>query len=250
MKVVVVGASGTMGSKAVRSLERDGREVVRASTSTGVNVLTGEGLDQACNGADAIIDVTNFGSFGSGNALAFFKQSGGNLLKAARRSGVGHYMALSVVGAEMLVENDYFRAKLVQENLIRASGVPYTIIRSTQFFEFLSGIVESSADNGTIRLPALRLQPIAGDEAASWLAKLVGENPSNSVLEIGGPEAANLIDLASELLTITEDTRPSTSDPDAQYFGTSVPHEGLIPKMPAALGRLTYHDWLSRTLHQ
>ncbi|QRM45797.1 SDR family oxidoreductase [Rhizobium sp. BG4] len=250
MKVVVVGASGTMGSKAVRSLERDGREVVQASTSTGVNVLTGEGLDEAFNGADAIIDVTNFGSFGSGDALAFFKQSSSNLLKAARRSGVGHYLALSVVGAETLVENDYFRAKLVQENLIRASGIPYTIVRSTQFFEFLSGIVGSSADNGTIRLPALRLQPIAGDEAASWLAKLAGESPSNTVVEIGGPEAADLIDLASELLTVNEDNRPATSDPEAQYFGISVPTEGLIPRMPAALGRLTYHDWLSRTLHQ
>jgi uncharacterized protein YbjT (DUF2867 family) len=250
MKVVVVGASGTMGSKAVRSLERDGREVVQASTSTGVNVLTGEGLNEAFNGADAIIDVTNIGSFGSGDALAFFKQSGGNLLKAAKRNGVGHYLALSVVGAEMLVENDYFRAKLVQENLIRASGVPHTIVRSTQFFEFLSGIVGSSANDGTIRLPTLRLQPIAGDEAAAWLAKLAGEKPNNSIVEIGGPEAANLIDLAGELLTITEDTRPAKSDPEAQYFGISVSSEGLIPKMPSALGKLTYHDWLSRTLHE
>lgn len=249
MKVVVVGASGTMGSKAVRSLERDGREVIQASTSTGVNVLTGDGLDEAFKGADAIIDVTNFGSFGRGDALTFFKQSGGNLLRAAKRMGVGHYLALSVVGAETLVENDYFRAKLVQENLIRASGVPHTIVRSTQFFEFLSGIVGSSADSGAIRLPALRLQPIAGDEAASWLAKLVGEKPSNSVFEVGGPEAANLTDLASELLTITEDTRPAVTDPDAQYFGVSVPSDGLIPRKPAALGRLTYHDWLSRTLH-
>lgn len=183
--------------------------------------------------------MTNFGSFGSGDALAFFKQSGSNLLKAARRNGVGHYLALSVVGAETLVENDYFRAKLVQENLIRASGIPYTIVRSTQFFEFLSGILGSSAEYGAIRLPALRLQPIAGDEAASWLAKRAGESPSNSIVEIGGPEATNLIDLAGELLTINEDTRPATADPEAQYFGILVPTEGLIPKMPVALGRLT-----------
>lgn len=248
MKVVVVGASGTMGSKAVRSLERNGREVVLASTRTGVNVLTGQGLDEAFNGADAVIDVTNFGSFGNGDALAFFKQSGTNLLKAARANGIRHYLTLSVVGAESLVENDYFRAKLVQENLIRASGVPHTIVRSTQFYEFLSGIVGTFANDGPIRLPTLRLQPIAGDEAAAWIAKLAADDPKNATVEIGGPEPADLIDIASELLTITEDNRSVSSDPDARYFGSTVPREGLIPSAPFALGRLTYHDWLSRAL--
>lgn len=249
MKVVVVGASGTIGSKAVKYLERDGRDVVEASKTSGVNALTGQGLDEAFDGADAIIDVTNFGSFGSGDALGFFKQAGTNLLTSAKNHNVRHYLALSVVGAESLVENDYFRAKLVQENLVRASGLPHTIVRSTQFFEFLSGIVSTSAEDGVIQLPSLRLQPVAGDEAAAWIAKLSGEEPKNSIVEIGGPESADLIDLANELMTITEDARPITSDPAARYFGISVRREGLIPTMPTALGKLTYHDWLSRTLY-
>jgi len=249
MKVVVVGASGTMGSKAVKYLERDGRDVVEASKKVGVNALTGQGLDEAFDGADAIIDVTNFGSFGSGDVLGLFKQAGTNLLTSAKKHNVGHYLVLSVVGAESLVENDYFRAKLVQENLVRASGLPHTIVRSTQFFESLSDIVNTSIDAGVIQLPTLRLQPVAGDEAAAWIAKLSAEEPKNSIVEIGGPEPTNLVDLANELMTITEDARPITSGPEARYFGISVRAEGLIPAMPTALGKLTYHDWLSRTLY-
>ncbi|MBY5312488.1 MULTISPECIES: SDR family oxidoreductase [Rhizobium] len=249
MKVVVVGASGTMGSKAVKYLERDGQDVIEASKKTGVNALTGQGLDEAFYSADAIIDVTNFGSFGSGNVLESFKQAGTNLLMSARKHNVRHFLALSVVGAESLVENDYFRAKLVQENLIRASGLPHTIVRSTQFFEFLSGIVSTSVENGVVKLPSLRLQPVAGDEAAAWIAKLAAEEPKNSIVEIGGPETADLLDLANELMTITEDARPLTSDPEARYFGISVRRESLIPTMPTTLGKLTYHDWLSRTLY-
>jgi len=248
MKVVVVGASGTIGSKAVRFLEREGRDVIVASRKTGVNALTGEGLDEAFDGADAIIDVTNFGSFGIGNTLGLFKQAGTNLLSSARRHNVAHYIALSVVGVESLVENDYFRAKLVQENLIRASGVPHTIVRSTQFFESLSGIVGSAADDGVIQVPPIRIQPVAGDEAAALIAKLVAEEPRETVVEIGGPESADLLDLATELMTITEDARPLTEHPGAQYFGISVRREGLLPTIPAALGKLTYHDWLSRTV--
>lgn len=249
MKVVVVGASGTMGSKAVKYLECDGQDVVEASKKTGVNALTGQGLDEAFYGADAIIDVTNFGSFGSGDVLEVFKQAGTNLLTSARKHNVRHFLALSVVGAESLVENDYFRAKLVQENLIRASGLPHTIVRSTQFFEFLSGIVSTSVENGVVQLPPLRLQPVAGDEAAAWIAKIAAEEPKNSIVEIGGPETADLLDLANEFMTITEDARPLTSDPEARYFGISVRREGLVPTMPTILGKLTYHEWLSRTLY-
>lgn len=248
MKVVVVGASGTMGSRVVRYLERDGMHVIEASSGTGINALTGKGLDEAFDGAEAVIDVTNFGSFGSGDALGFFKQAGANLLKSATKHNIQHYLALSVVGAEGLVENDYFRAKLVQENLIRASGLPHTIVRSTQFFEFLSGIIGSSSDNGLIRLPVVRLQPVAGDEVAAWIAKLIAERPRNSIVEIGGPEPADLLELANELMTITEDNRPVIADPNVPYFDVSVRREGLVPSIPAALGKLTYHDWLSRTL--
>ncbi|ASW09559.1 SDR family oxidoreductase [Rhizobium sp. 11515TR] len=247
MKVVVVGASGTMGSKVVKYLERDGHDLVVASKETGVNALTGHGLDDAFDGADTIIDVTNFGSFGSGDVLGLFKQAGTNLLASARKHNVKHYLALSVVGTESLVENDYFRAKLVQENLIRASDLPYTIVRSTQFFEYLSGIVSTSADDGVIQLPSLRLQPVAGAEVAAWMAKLTAQEPENSIVEIGGPEPVDFIDLANQLMTVTEDARPVTSDPAARYFGITVRRDGLIPTMPTALGKLTYHDWLSRT---
>jgi len=249
MKVVVVGASGMMGSKIVRSLERDGQVVVEASSKLGVNALTGEGLDAAFQGADAVIDVTNSGSFGDGNALAFFKLAGKNMLSAAKSAGVQHYLSLSVVGADSLVENDYFRAKLVQENLIRASGLRHTIVRSTQFFEFFGGIVNASALEGALRVPALRLQPVAAEEAARWVAKLAAEKPCNSIVEIGGPEPAELVDLAREFLTITEDSRPASVDPDALYFGVSIIQDGLLPKSKMVSGKLTFHDWLSLTVY-
>ncbi|WP_438754904.1 SDR family oxidoreductase [Pararhizobium sp. O133] len=249
MKVVVVGASGLMGSKIVRGLERDGQEVVEASTKTGVNVLTGEGLTEALIGADVLIDVTNSGSFGEGNALEFFKQSGKNLIAAAKASGVGHYMVLSVLGTEHLVENDYFRAKLVQENLVRASGLRHTIIRSAQFFEFFHGIVNEASDESVLRLPVLALQPVAADEAAGWIVKLTGDAPRNVTVQIGGPEPVQLADLAHELLTATEDNRGVMSDADTPYFGVNLAIDSLLPAGDAISGRLTFHEWLSRTVY-
>ena len=249
MKVVVVGASGMMGSKIVRALERGGHDVVEASSKSGVNALTGEGLAAAFARADAVVDVTNSGSFGDGDALAFFKQAGKQMLSAARVAGVRHYVALSVVGADSLVENDYFRGKLVQENLVRASGLPHTIVRSTQFFEFFSGILNASVSDGALRLPDLRLPPIAADEAAIWIAKLAAEEPRNSIVEIGGPEPAEFIELAKELLTATEDTRPLAIDPETLYFGVSLPPKGLLPNSAMVSGKLTFHDWLSRTVY-
>ncbi|MDX0953020.1 NAD(P)H-binding protein [Sinorhizobium medicae] len=249
MKVVVVGASGMMGSKIVRALERAGQNVGEASSRSGIDVLRGDGLDAAFANADVVIDATNHGSFGDGDALAFFKQAGRNLLKAAKLAGVRHYLALSVVGAERLVENDYFRAKLVQENIVRASGVPHTIVRSTQFFEFFGSIVNSSAADDSLRVANLRLQPISADEAAGLIAKLATGEPINSVLEVGGPEPMEFLDIARELLTATEDARPVASDPDVAYFGVSLAPESLLPAGTGISGELSFHDWLSRTVY-
>ena len=249
MRIVVVGASGMMGSKIVRALGRSGQSVVEASNKTGVDAIKGVGLDTAFEGADAVIDVTNSGSFGEGDALSFFRQAGKNLVSAAKRAGVPHYLALSVVGAERLVENDYFRAKLVQENLIRASGVPYTIVRSTQFFEFFGGIVNSStAVEGSLRVANVRLQPISADEAATIVAKHASGKPINSVQEIGGPEPLELLEIARELLAATEDARPVASDPDVAYFGVNLAPESLVPAAKAISGKQSFHDWLSNTV--
>lgn len=249
MKIVVVGASGMMGSKIVRTLERGGEDVVEASSKLGVNALSGEGLEAAFEGADVVIDVTNSGSFGEGDALAFFKQAGKQMLSSAKAAGVRHYLALSVVGADNLVENDYFRAKLVQENLVRASGLAHTIVRSTQFFEFFSGIVNTSVLDGNLRLPDLRLQPIAADEAATFMANIATAEPRNSIVELGGPEPTELVELARELLTVTEDNRPVAIDPASLYFGVSLARQGLLPNPGVVSGKLTFHDWLTRTVY-
>lgn len=214
-----------------------------------MNVLTGEGLTNALIGADVLIDVTNSGSFGEGNELEFFKQSGKNLIAAAKASGVGHYMVLSVLGTEHLVENDYFRAKLVQENLVRASGLRHTIIRSAQFFEFFHGIVNEASSESVLRLPVLALQPVAADEAAGWIVKLSGDAPRNVTVQIGGPEPVQLADLAHELLTATEDNRDVLSDADTPYFGVRLAIDSLLPAGDAISGRLTFHEWLSRTVY-
>ena len=209
MKIAVIGATGLIGSKVTRILERDGMEVVKASTSTGVDAFTGSGLREALDGADVVIDVTNTGSFGETDALGFFKQTGTNLLAAAKAFGVKHYLALSVVGTELMVENDYFRAKLVQENMVRCSGLPFTIIRSTQFFEFFHAIVNDSAVDGTLRFPAVFVQPIAAEEAAGLIASIATEKPRNTTVEIGGPERVQLVELARELVTPARTLAPS-----------------------------------------
>ncbi|MDL2398978.1 SDR family oxidoreductase [Rhizobium mayense] len=248
MRAAVIGASGAMGSKIVRILQRDGFDVVAASTKTGVNAYTGEGLEVALAGADVVIDVTNSGSFGEGNALDFFKRAGRNLLTAAKSSGAKHYMALSVVGTDRLVENDYFRAKLVQENLIRSSGLPYTILRSTQFFEFFSSIVNDFAVDGSLKVPSIAVQPVSADEAANWITKLASSTPHNAIVELAGPESIQLVDLVRELLTATEDARLVSLAPAALYFGVELPRDGMLPITQALSGKLSFHDWLSRNV--
>ncbi|MGF6178631.1 SDR family oxidoreductase [Ensifer sp. 4252] len=248
MRVAVIGASGAMGSRIVGRLQHDGQDVVTASKKTGVDAFTGEGLGAALEGVDVVIDVTNSGSFGEGDALTFFKQTGKNLLGAAKASGVRHYLALSVVGTDRLVENDYFRGKLVQENLIRSSGLPHTIVRSTQFFEFFSGIVNASAVNGDLRLPSIAVRPVSADEAANWVTKLAVDAPQNTILELGGPESIELSELARELLTATADNRLVSPDQDAPYFGVALPPDGLLPMKQTMSGKLFFHDWLSQSI--
>ncbi|MEK1896079.1 MAG: SDR family oxidoreductase [Rhizobium sp.] len=248
MKIAVIGASGLMGTKIASVLEREGIDVVKASTSNGIDAYTGEGLERALAGADALIDVTNSGSFGESDAFDFFRKAGANMLAAARTSGVSHYLALSVVGTHRLVENDYFRAKLVQENLVRASGLSFTIVRSTQFFEFFDGIVNASAVDGVLRMASILVQPIAADEAATSIARLAAGKPANAIVEIAGPERLHLPELARELVTATDDPRPVELDHEVRYFGVSLPKDGLLPTSAAALGDLTFHDWLSRNM--
>ncbi|WP_244497428.1 NAD(P)H-binding protein [Ensifer sp. Root142] len=248
MKVAVIGASGAMGSRIVGRLQGDGHDVVAASKKTGVDALSGEGLEKALEGVDVVIDVTNSGSFGDGDALTFFRQSGKNLLGAAKTSGVRHYLTLSVVGTDRMVENDYFRAKLVQENLIRSSGLPYTIVRSTQFFEFFSGIVNAAAVNGDLRLPAIAVRPVSADEAANWITKLAVAVPQNTIVELGGPQSIELADLARELLTATADNRPVSLDKDALYFGVALPPDGLLPMKQTISGKLSFHEWLTKSI--
>lgn len=250
MKTVVVGSSGLMGSRIVDALRRQGVEVFEASKHTGVNVLTGEGLLSAFHQADVVIDATNSGSFGEGNALSFFKEAGANLLSAARDAKIRHYLVLSVVGANFLVENDYFRAKVVQENLLRASGVPHTVVRSTQFFEALNGVLDASIANGMALLPSIELQAIAADEAAQILAALSQEKAKQGTFNVGGPASAPLTELARELFTFNEDNRPILADPAALYFGVSLAADALLPPNPYASGKLTFHDWLSQSLHE
>lgn len=248
MKITVVGASGMMGSKIVRELERSGQDVNGVSTGSGVDAYTGEGLQAALDGADIVIDVTNSGSFGDSNALGFFKQAGKNLLTAAKQAGVGHYLALSVVATDRLVENDYFRAKMVQENLIRASGLPHTIIRSAQFFEFFNGIISAAAEGNGLRLPPALVRPIAADEASTLISRIMVGSPRNDIVEIVGPEPVQLDQLAREILTATEDTRAIAIDPEAPFFGVELAKTTLLPGANALSGSVTFHDWLSRSM--
>ncbi len=248
MKITVVGASGMMGSKIVRELERAGQTVTGVSTSTGVDAYTGEGLPAALANADVVIDVTNSGSFGGSNALGFFKQAGKNLLAAAKDAGVGHYLALSVVATDRLVENDYFRAKMVQENLIRASGLPYTIIRSAQFFEFFNGIIDLAADGNGFRLSPSLVKPIAADEASTLISRIIVDAARNDIVELAGPESVQLDQLAREILTASEDPRSITIDPEALFFGVGLAKTTLLPGADALVGTMTFHDWLSRSM--
>lgn len=243
MKITVMGASGLIGTHVVQKLRHAGMDVVAASPSLGVDSVTGENLRAAISGAEVVVDVTNTTSFGDDSALGFFKTSTRNLLAASAGSGVRHYLALSVVGTPRLVESDYFRAKMVQENLIRAARRPYTILHSTQFFEFINGVVEMGADGDDFRLPSAYVKPIAADNVAEILAELAIGAPRNETVEISGPERFGLDEIARVQLTANEDRRQVISDDGARYFGVVLNDDTLLPVPGSRVGSLRFGDW-------
>jgi len=245
MKIVVIGGSGLIGSNVVNRLRRNGHEVVAASPKSGVNTLTGEGLADALAGAQVVVDVANSPSFEAKAVLEFFETSGRNLLAAEKTAGVRHHVALSVVGTERLLESDYFPAKLAQEKLIKASGIPYTILRATQFFEFVGAIIQSGTDGDAIRLSPALIQPIASDDVAATLADLAVAPPLNGTVEVAGPEPLPLDKLARQFLAAKGDGRKVIADVHARYFGAAIDDRSLTPGEHPRLGPTRFENWLS-----
>jgi uncharacterized protein YbjT (DUF2867 family) len=248
MKIVVIGGSGLIGSKLVKLLRRRDHEVVAASPATGVNTLTGEGLAQVLKGADVVVDVANSPSFDDEAAMDFFTTSGRNLLAAEKAAGVKHHVALSVVGTQRLVESGYLRAKAAQENLIRASGIPYSILQSTQFFEFIERITNSALEGDVYRLSPALMQPIAAGEVVDVLGDIVVGPPVNGTVEVGGPEAIPLDELARQSLVARQDPRRIIADTHARYYGAELNDQSLVPGPEARLGCVTFGDWLRRSI--
>jgi uncharacterized protein YbjT (DUF2867 family) len=248
MKIVVIGGSGLIGTKLVKNLRQLGHDVVAASPSSGVNTLTGEGLAEALAGAQVVVDVANSPSWEDKAVLEFFETSGRNLLAAEATAGVGHHVALSVVGTDRLLASGYFRAKMAQENLIKASPVPYTIIRATQFFEFVSGIAQSATDGQTVRLPPALFQPIVSDDVAAALADIAVKEPLNGTVELAGPEAIRLDELVRRFLSANRDARTVITDVHALYFGIELNDQSLTPGDNPHLGPTRFEDWLSRSI--
>ena len=243
MKIVVIGGTGLIGSKTVAILRQGGHEVVVASPNTGVNTITGEGLKAAVAGAQVVIDLANSPSFEDKAVLEFFQTSGRNLLAAKAVAGVRHHVGLSIVGTDRS-DNGYFRAKVAQEKLIKASGIPYTIIRSTQFMEFLRGIADSSADGNVVRLPPVLFQPIAADDVAASVADVALAPPRNGIVEIAGPERAPFNEIVARYLKAIGDPREVVRDPEAGYWGGRVEERSLVPLGEARLGRIGLDEWL------
>jgi uncharacterized protein YbjT (DUF2867 family) len=246
MKITVIGGSGLIGKKLVKDLQQQGQQVVAASPASGVNTLTGEGLSKALAGAQVVIDVANSPSWEDKAVLEFFETSGRNLLKAEAEAGVGHHIALSVVGTDRLLASGYFRAKMAQEKLIKASNIPYTIVRATQFFEFVRGIAQLATEGQTVRVPPVLMQPIAADDVAAALAETALEKPLNGTAELAGPDRIREDDLVRQFLAKTGDARKVVSDPKALYYGLAVNDQSLTPSDHPRIGPTHYRDWLSR----
>jgi uncharacterized protein YbjT (DUF2867 family) len=246
MKIVVIGGTGLIGSKTVVILRKGGHEVIAASPKSGINTVTGEGLKEAIAGAQVVIDLANSPSFEDKAVLEFFETSGRNLLPAESASGVRHHVALSIVGIDR-TDNGYFRAKVAQEKLIETSGISYTIIRSTQFLEFLGGIAASSSDGNVVRLSPGLFQPIAADDVAAMVADVALAAPRNGIVEIAGPERAPFNEIVARYLKAVGDPREVVRDPEAQYFGGRIEERSLVPLGQARLGRITFDEWLRRS---
>jgi uncharacterized protein YbjT (DUF2867 family) len=248
MKIVIMGGSGFIGSRLVVKLNKDCDRTVSASPITGVNTVTGAGLAEVLSGAVSVVDVTNTPSFADDAAMAFFQTSGGNLLKAEAAAGVQHHVCLSIVGVDRALESGYMRAKLAQERIVKDSGVPYTIVRSTQFFEFLNGIAEANASGDVITVSPALVQPIAADDVVAMLADVATSRPLNATIEVAGPERMPLNEMISQLLRSLGDTRRVVSDRYARYFGLELNDQSLTPGDTPRIGRTHYEDWLAKSL--
>jgi uncharacterized protein YbjT (DUF2867 family) len=246
MKIVVIGGSGLIGSKLVIKLRDHGHEAVAASPKSGVNSITGEGLAEALKGASVVVDVTNSPSWEDAAVLTFFETSTRNLLSYGAAAGVKHHVALSVVGTERLLASGFFRAKMAQENLIKSSSIPYTIIRATQFFEFVKGIADFSTDGNKVRLPSALIQPMAADDVATAVSRIATGAPVNGTVEVGGPEKFRLDDLARKYLAANKDPREVVTDPKASYYGVELSERTLVPGDDARLGETRFETWLAQ----
>ena len=250
MRIVVIGGSGLIGSKLVNKLREDGHEAVAASPNSGVNTLTGEGLAEALKGASVVVDVSNSPSWEDSAVMKFFETSTRNLLAHEAAAGVGHHVALSVVGTDRLSESGYFPAKIAQEELIKGSSIPYSIVRATQFFEFLKGLADISADGGKVRLPHVLFQPMAADDVASALGTIAAGPPLDDTVEIAGPEQFRLDDLVRRRLAALKDPREVIADPKAVYSGAKISERTLVPGDNARLGQTTFETWLTQSAAQ
>jgi uncharacterized protein YbjT (DUF2867 family) len=250
MKLVIIGGTGLIGSKLVTQLREHGHEAVAAALNTGVNTLTGEGLAEALQGASVVVDVSNSPSFEDTAVMEFFTTSTRNLLKAAGAAGVTHYVALSVVGTERLSESGYFRAKSAQEELIKKSPIPYSIVHATQFFEFVKRIADDATDGMTVRLPPVLIQPIAADDVAKAVGRIAVGAPVNGTVEVAGPQQFRFDELIRQGLTARNDPREVVVDPQARYFGVELGERSLIPAADARLGEIRFQEWLGQSVVQ
>jgi uncharacterized protein YbjT (DUF2867 family) len=248
MKIVVIGGSGLIGSKLVKKLGEHGHEAIAASPDSGVDTLSGEGLDEALDGASVVIDVSNSPSFEDAAVMEFFKTSTRNLLAADAAAGVAHHVALSVVGTERLTESGYFRAKLAQEKLIAESSIPYSIVRATQFYEFMKRVAADATDGNTVRLSPALIQPMAADDVARAIGRVSVGPPLNGMVEIAGPEQFRLDELIRGVLTTQNDPREVVTDPQARYFGINPSERALLPGPDARVADTRFSDWLTRQL--
>jgi uncharacterized protein YbjT (DUF2867 family) len=248
MKIVVIGGTGLIGSKLVAKLGEHGHEAIAASPDTGVNTLTGEGLADALTGASVVVDVSNAPAWEDDAVMHFFKTATGNLLEAEKAAGVGHHVALSVVGTERLTESGYFRAKLAQEELIEGGPIPYTIVRATQFFEFMPRIADEATEGETVRLPPALIQPMAADDVAAAVGRAAVAEPLNGMTEVGGPEEFRLDELIQGMLAKRNDPRKVVADPKALYFGINPTGRVLLPGPDARLAETRFGDWYERQL--
>jgi uncharacterized protein YbjT (DUF2867 family) len=250
MKIVVIGGTGLIGSKLVNKLREHGHEALPASPNSGVNTITGEGLAEALKGASVVVDVSNSPSWEDAAVLDFFETSTRNLLKYEAAAGVGHHVALSVVGTQRLAESGYFRAKIAQEKLIKESSIPYTIVQATQFFEFVKGLADISMVGDKVHLPHVLWQPMAADDVATAVGRIAVGTPVNGTVEIGGPEQFRIDELVRRRLDTLKDPREVIADPDARYSGAKISERTLVPGDNARLGETRFEAWLTQSAAQ